>query len=171
LNECVEDFEIRLKNKQDDSIQLHRDLISSLEAKIKELDDLEESYWEANTHPNPEKKMPDKVFDRLNKKLVEERKAVQKSLDEAKDSAPKEVNYQERLVKFTDALEALKDPELSVKEKNLYLREVIERIDYERPMPEMVTKKNVKKLKQINTCNKGLEYVWRPFKASITLRT
>lgn len=171
LSECIEDFEIRLENKQDDSIKLHKDLIAGLEAKIKEFDDLEESYWEANSHPNPEKRMPDKVFDRLNKKLVEERKVVQKSLDEAKDSAPKEVNYEERLVKFTDALEALKDPDLSIKEKNLYLREVIERIDYERPMPERITKKNVKELKQGGTCNKGLEYVWRPFKASITLRT
>lgn len=51
-------------------------------------------------------------------------------LEELQNCKPEVVDYQERLVKFTEVLEVVKNPEASAKEKNILLKEILERIDY-----------------------------------------
>ena len=142
LEACIEDFEFRLENNEGDSVKLHTRLIKNLENKKKELEAKELSQWEAQSHPDPSQRMPQHIFQRLNENLLREKEEVQQALCKAYESMPEPVDYEEKLVMFRDALDALRNPELSAEEKNKYLKKVIERIDYARDKSVRITKKN-----------------------------
>ena len=76
LKQCIEDFEIRLKNDTGDSAKLHEKLIKNLEKKMEELNAKEISQWEAQSHPDPEQRMPPEIFKMLNQKLLKEKDEV-----------------------------------------------------------------------------------------------
>ena len=48
-------------------------------------------------------------------------------------SMPEPVDYKAKILKFTDAVNALKDPNIDVKIKNRYLHEIIDKIILDRP--------------------------------------
>lgn len=160
LEDCIADFEVMVKNKQDDSSKLHKNLIDNLEKKLKDLEITEKLQWEAKHHPDPDERMPSEIFKELNSKLLIEKEEIKKALCKAYESMPKPVDYKDRILKFTDALEALRDPEVSAKTKNQYLKNIIERIDYERPPTVRLSK----------TKTKGLVYKTEPYKIRIELK-
>lgn len=53
-------------------------------------------------------------------------------LEELQQHKPAEIDYQEKIVTFSRVLKAVEDPEVSAKEKNILLKEIIQRIDYSR---------------------------------------
>lgn len=136
LEECIEDFEIRIAADTGDSAKLHTKLIKNLEQKMKDLQAKELSQWEAQSDPDPAKRMPQEIFQQLNAKLLKEKEEVRQALCKAYESMPEPVDYEERLRRFKDALEALKDPETNAETKNRLLKACIERIDYSREKPE-----------------------------------
>lgn len=168
IKKCIKDFEVRIKNDKDDSIKLHRDLVLRLEAKLKELEEKEVAQWEAQYDPDPDKRLPQHIFKKLNEKLLKEKEEINKALCKAKGSMPKEINYKEELLKFKDALEALEDPEVDAKEKNQYLKNIIDRIEYERGPIVRVTKANAEEY-GIDT-SKGLKYYTPPYKIKLKLK-
>lgn len=128
LKQCIEDFEIRIANDDKDSQKLHENLIKRLKAKKEELEKKELSQWEKYS----EEEMPKEIFDKLNAKVLKEKEEVQQALCKAYESMPEPIDYEERLLRFKDALEALDDPEVSAEKKNKLLKACIERIDYKR---------------------------------------
>ena len=134
LEECIEDFEIRIKNNDDNTIKHHETLLKRLKAKQEELHKKELSQWEKYT----EEGMPKHVFDALNEKVLKEKEEVQQALCKAAESMPMRVDYEEKLCRFKDALEALKDPEVSAAKKNALLKACIDRINYNRPKAERI---------------------------------
>ena len=80
--------------------------------------------------------MPPEIFKVLRDKLSKEKEETQKALSQAYNSMPKPINYEEKILKFRDALSALKDDNVSVELKNNLLKACIERIDYHRDAPE-----------------------------------
>lgn len=132
LRQCIKDFEIRIQNNDGDSVRLHTSLVKRLEAKRKELDAKEIAQWEAQADPDPSKRMPDHIFKILNEKLLKEKEEVRQALCKAYESMPNPVDYEEKLRRFQDALEALDDPDASAQKKNKLLKDCIERIDYSR---------------------------------------
>lgn len=52
------------------------------------------------------------------------------ALEEAKTSAPKAIDYAEKIKRFNDCINALKDPDVSAPEKNTLLKNCVKRIDY-----------------------------------------
>lgn len=159
LEDCIADFEIRIDNKQDDSLKLHKSLIETLENKLKDLEARELAQWKSQSDPDPSNRMPQHVFKMLNEELLKEKDEVNKALCKAYESVPKPVDYREKVVKFTDALEALKDPNITAKVKNDYLKDIIERIDYERPPITRLAKRE-----------KGLQYDVKPYTIKLTLK-
>jgi hypothetical protein len=135
LEQCIEDFEIRLENDTGDSIKLHAKLIKTLEKKMLDLQAKELSQWEAQSDPDPAKRMPQHIFQQLNEKLLKEKEEVQQALCKAYESMPEPVDYEEKIVKFRDALNALRDPEVDAQEKNRLLKVCIDRIEYYREKP------------------------------------
>ena len=168
LKECIEDFEVRIDNDQDDSIKLHRDLVNRLERKLKELEEKEISQWEAQSHPDKNKRMPQYIFEKLNEKLLKEREEINKALCKAKESIPTPIDYREQILKFTDALNALEDPNVSAKTKNQYLKNIIDRIDYERGTIVRITKENYEQYS--DEIKKGLQYNVPPYKIKLKLK-
>ena len=140
LKECIEDFEVRLKNDEGNSIKLHSNLIKNLEKRKKELEEKELAQWEAQSSPNPEDRMPQHIFKQLNQKLLIEKEEVQQALCKAYESMPEPVDYSEKIVRFTDALNALNDDSISPLAKNKLLKSVFEKLEYTREKPYRLTK-------------------------------
>ena len=147
LENCIADFEIRIKNDEGDSVKLHANLIKNLEKRLKALQEKELSQWEAQSDPDPANRMPPEIFKQLNAKLLKEKEEIQQALCKAQEAMPEPVNYEEKLCRFRDALEALKNPAAPAEEKNRLLKACIERITYSRDELVRLKDENGKYLK------------------------
>lgn len=144
LADCIRDFQVRLKNNEGDSIKLHMRLINNLEAKQKELEAKELAQWEAQADPDPAKRMPPHIFQKLNEKLLKEKEEVRQALCKAYESMPEPVDYEEKIAQFTEALNALHNPDVDAATKNRLLKACIERIEYHRDAPQRIRSKQVR---------------------------
>ena len=168
IRECIQDFELRIKNNQDDSFKLHKDLMIRLERKLKDLEEKEVLQWEAQYDPDESVRLPQHVFKRLNEKLLAEKEEVQKALAKAKGSMPKQVDYKEEMLKFKNALDALEDPTVGAKIKNQFLKDIIKKIEFERGPTVRITKENADKYATATI--KGMQYYTPPYKMNMKLR-
>lgn len=168
LKDCITDFEVRIENNQDDSVKLHRDLINRLTKQLGDLEKKEIEQWDAQYDPDLTKRLPAHIFAKLNEKVLKEKEEVKKALEKAKDSAPKHISYRDELVKTKDALRILEDPELDAKTKNRYLKEVIEKMVYERGPSVRITKENAAQYHA--DLSQGMQYYTPPYKIRIKLK-
>lgn len=144
LEQCIEDFEIRIQADNGDSAKLHAQLIKNLEKKLKDLQAKELAQWEAQADPDEDKRMPHHIFKQLNEKLLKEKEEIQQALCKARESMPEPVDYEEKLKHFRDALAALRDPNVDALKKNRLLKACIDRIEYHRDKPERIPSKQVR---------------------------
>ena len=168
LKQCIEDFEIRIKNDNGDSIKMHEKLLKSLEKKMQDLEAKELAQWEQQSHPDPAQRMPPEIFKRLNEKLLKEKDEVKEAMCNARKSMPERIDYQEKLYKFQEALDALIDPERPAIEKNRLLKDCIERIDYNREAPQLVKNPEKRTKKNGREDGKGRSLKPNPLKSGAT---
>ena len=135
LQKAIADFKIQLKAESTDSIERHNKHIKSLEKRLEALDQKELAQWNAQTDPDPSKRMPAHIFQKLNAELVAEREKVVQALYEARQNTPQPTNFKERIATFTEALNALKNPKASVQHQNNLLKACIEKMTYFRQRP------------------------------------
>ena len=76
--------------------------------------------------------MPPHIFQKLNEKLLLEKEEIKEALSKAIATMPKRIDYKDKILHFTDAVNALKDPDIPSKIKNEYLKEIIEKITVDR---------------------------------------
>lgn len=138
LAECIENFEIEMQRAESDSAKIHAKMIANLEKKMKELNARELSQWEAQSDPDPAKRMPQKIFQQLNEKLLKEKEEVQQALIKAYEEVPEPVDYEEKVMMFQDALNALRDPDGDGEAQNRLLKACIDRIEFYRARPKRV---------------------------------
>lgn len=169
LREIIEDFEVRVENQQDDSVALHRSLVERLEKQLEDLNIKEKLQWEAKQHPDPEERMPSHIFKDLNNKLLKEKEEINAALCEAKESIPEPIDYKERAVKFTETLNKLLDPGIDASIKNMHLKDIIEKIEYDRPPTIKITNENKKEL-GYTKLPKGKMHHSEPFEIWITIK-
>lgn len=169
IRDAIENFEIRVVNKQDDSVKLHKSLIDSLERKLSKLKEQEILQWKAQTDPDPAKRMPPEIFKTLNENLLKEKADLEEALSEAYESLPEQIDYQDKIVKFTEVLRNVEDPTVSVETKNQYLKDIIERIEYRRPPSIRLTRENAKEY-GIEKLQKGNAWYIHPFEIEVHLR-
>jgi hypothetical protein len=141
LRECIADFEVRVNGDNKDAQRLHNNLIKNLEQKLEALEKKEIDLWDKYT----EEEMPKVVFDKLNAKVLSDKDEINTALCKARESMPSPVDYEERLHRFQDALNALNDEEMSAEEKNKLLKACIDRIEYSRAKPKRL-KSNAKRV-------------------------
>lgn len=165
LQDCIHDFKIRIKEDKDDSIKLHKDLVIRLEKKLEELEEREVKQWEDQY--KPEVAMPPEIFKRLNEKLLKEKEEVKQALCNAQGSIPEPVDYKNKVIRFTKAVEYLKDPTVPAKITNRYLKDIIDRIDYERPPAVRISKKERYLYPDVL---KGERWYMQPYKINIHLK-
>lgn len=135
LRKKIAEFEIEMKHDTDDVIKIHEKLIKSLEKKLVDIQAKELSQWEAQSDPDPTKRMPQRIFQMLNEKLLKEREETEQALKDAYDNKPTKIDYKEQIIKFQTALDALYDNTKSGVEKNNLLKACIKRIEYHREKP------------------------------------
>lgn len=169
MKNIIDDFEVRIENQQDDSIKLHRSLVERLEKQLEDLNIKEKLQWEAKHHPDPEERMPSHIFKDLNSKLLKEKEEINEALCKARDSLPEPVDYKELSIKFSDTLDKLQDPELDAGFKNRHLKDIIEKIVYDRPPTVRITNEN-KELLGYDKLEKGKLFHTEPFEISIIIR-
>ena len=128
LAQCINDFEVRIQSDDKDSKKLHESLIKRLKLKLEELNKKELSQWEKYS----EEEMPKEIFDKLNAKVLKEKDEIQQALCKAYESMPEPIDYEEQILRFKNALDALDNPDVSPDKKNKLLKACIERIDYKR---------------------------------------
>ena len=164
LEDCIEDFTIKMDSTDADELKRHQSLIQTLEARLKELEAKEMRQWEKYS----DEKMPKEIFDQLNAKVLKEKEEIKEALCHAYGSVPEPVDYQDKIMSFKDVINALKDPDVSAGAKNKYLKEIIAKITYNREKPIHLTKALAKEL--------GVDYphklCWHnyPFTLDITLK-
>ncbi len=124
----ISDFDLKIANSQEDSSILQAQRIAALEKRLDELDRQELSMWDKYTQED----MPRHIFDRLHKKLLTDRTAAETELEELRSTVPVAIDYQQKKATFTAALFSLQDPNASVKQQNLLLRQCIKSITYNR---------------------------------------
>lgn len=135
LRETLADFEVRVEAGEDETVEIHRQLVARLERKMAELEDLELAQWDKYT----KKEMPKHIFDKLNAKVLEEKEEVQQALCIAKDSTPEPVDLKAKVATLREIVAMLDDPEAPVAELNALLKTCIERITYRRPKAQGIS--------------------------------
>jgi hypothetical protein len=131
LEKSIKDFKIEKENQKSNSAEHRETLIKRLQRKMEELERKEISQWEKYS----EESMPKEIFEKLNKKVIEEKESVSKALEEALNTIHEAESYEEKIYHFTDALEALRNPEVSAMQKNRLLKKCIKRITYNKTAP------------------------------------
>lgn len=163
LRDCIADFEVRIKNSQSDAMKLQETHIKNLEKKMQDLEAKELAQWEAQADPDPANRMPQEIFRKLNEKLQKEKEEVKEAMCNARKSMPNPVDYQDKLVRFRDALNAMTDPNADAESKNNLLKKCIDRIEYYREAPQRAT--NPEKRTRKNGRKKGVSLKPNPLKS------
>ncbi|MFR2043681.1 MAG: hypothetical protein ACLS4A_12635 [Oscillospiraceae bacterium] len=132
LEKGIKNFELMMADAPEDDASQQERLVAQLEKRLAELDRLELAQWDKYT----QEAMPKHVFDALNKKVVQEKEETLQALKTAMETVPISVDYEKKRETFAAAVRTLQDPNASVKEKNLLLKQCIERINYNRKPKE-----------------------------------
>lgn len=140
LAKTIKNFESRIDDGVDNSLAIYQQAVARLEKRLVELEELEAAQWEKYTLEG----MPKHVFDRLNEKVLAEKREVEHALCTAKDSIPEPVDLRERLATFQAALDLMNAPDVDVTKLNAALKKCINRITYSRPRNDGPTHVNDK---------------------------
>ena len=155
LQQCIDDFEMRIKNDEQDSATLHARLIKNLEKQMEEIQAKELAQWEAQADPDPEKRMPQEIFKQLNAKLLKQKEEIRQALCKAYESMPEPVDYSEKVAQFRDALAALQDADGNAARANRMLKVCISRIEYSRERPQRMESQQVRAYINGRTTNRS----------------
>ena len=99
--------------------------------------------WKSQVDPDPDNRMPTNIFTKLMNELKADREETAKALNHALKTRPTPVDYKKKIITFQKAYDALLNDNVSASEKNLLLKECIERIDYHREKPERLKGKGI----------------------------
>ena len=126
-NEKLPELEVKVKNNDGSALLLQKKQLEKLTSKLGELRAQEEKQYDLL-----EKGIytEDKFIER-NGLLLKEIEEVQTAIYNTRKNMPKEINYEEKVIRLKDAVKCLKDDTMSVEEKNKLLKRIIDRIEYE----------------------------------------
>lgn len=133
LENAIENLKIERDAHADNENTLHKKMIETLQLqlkKLKEKDARQKDAFDEGIYTKEE-------YLSRNGKVQSQIEEKKKAIEDAMNSSLPSVDYQERIISFTDCLEALRNPELSAAEKNLFLKNCIQRIDYTNNQPSL----------------------------------
>ena len=128
LKQYLENFKVEYDNKPDADADEIKDQIAALEAEKKKVkkkldkafDDYEDGVYSANEFVERKAKH--------NARLEE----IEKEISELETTIPEKMEIEEKIVYLHDAIEMLKDESISAADKNEYLKQFIQRIEFSR---------------------------------------
>lgn len=124
----IEDFETKVDNLPDtdeeavtgqiEALQRERKKTEKILARI--FDDYEAEIYTANEFVERKAKHTATI------------ESIKQQIRVLENSIPEKEEYEEKVLKLSDALDALLDPEMSAESKNVFLKQIISRIEYSR---------------------------------------
>ena len=126
LMNALHDFEASVTAGDAGAADRQSELRKVLTTRLAELENKERALWEKYAEG-----MPPKIFDDLIAKNGKQKEEVTAMLEQL-DSEPQPINYEERVVLFSETLDALRDPDAPAAEVNALLKTCIRRITYSR---------------------------------------
>lgn len=141
LKKSIDDFTVLSQNDNSTAADAHLEQISILERRLKELNNKEISLWDKYS----EEGMPKEIFENLKNKCMEDKKAVEAALQKAYSDIPENIDYEEKIIRLHEAIDALVDNSVSATAKNKLLKNIIDRIDYDRPESIRMSKEDADK--------------------------
>lgn len=126
LEQHLEDFEVKMKNGDGDSTKLQEERLTHIQKELEEIESQQEKLYDFL-----EREIYDEeTFVKRNKTLTEKREELRTAYNKMKSTLPNSINYEDKYVKLSQAIEALKNPDLSAKAKNDFLTAIVEKIVY-----------------------------------------
>lgn len=126
LEKSILDFQVSLENQETESPIA--DTIYSLQMQLSNLQKKETTLWEKYAEGD----MPKHIFDALLEKQKSETASMEKKLHALQQKDQKEQDYHAQIIKFSDALNTLQNPDMGAGIKNKLLKECIDKIVYSR---------------------------------------
>lgn len=128
LKQYISDFEFKLNN--DDEVkrrEQHKEVIESMKSELASLekkraglyDYLERGIYTENEFLERKAVYTERI-EKLNSNLLKEQ-----------NNEPEEIDYREKIIKFSEVIESLQNPDIPAKKKNDLLKEIISRIEYD----------------------------------------
>lgn len=111
-------------NNAGSSIKIQEQILKNLEAEMQGYREQEETQYELLET----KKYTQELFDKRNAALRMKMTECEARIKKARQAMPNAINYEEKVVKLKDAIEALKDDSISPEKQNRVLKEIIETI-------------------------------------------
>lgn len=131
LKMYIEDFDLKIDNLPETNEENIKSQINDLEKekrkverKISNLFDA----WEDLVITNNE-------FVERKAKHTERIELIKKEISTLEESIPEKEEYKEQIIKLSDALEIIKDPNINAGDKNTFLKNVIDKIEFSRENP------------------------------------
>lgn len=128
LENIITDFKMRLKNDTNDNYNLQTKMIKEANKELEKLEEKQEKLYDLLE----DKIYTKDVFLKRNAKLAEEREQLEKQIEYLKNNVSNRIDYEEKIMLFTDVINSLEDDTITAKEKNILLKTIIERIEYTR---------------------------------------
>lgn len=126
-NEKLPELETKLKNNDGKSHVIQQKQLEKLRAELAELQKQEDKQYEFLEKG----RYSEEVFDIRNKALHDEMDKLKSRIYEVSSNIPKEIDYQDKIIKLKDAIAALRNENITPSVKNKLLKAIIERINYE----------------------------------------
>lgn len=121
-----DDLEVKLENGEGTSDKLKENQLESIQEQLDELEEQQERLYiflENKTYS-------EEVFIKRNKALAEKRDSLNTAYNKMVSTVHQSVDYEGAIVRLHQAIDALKNPDLSAKEKNDFLSAIVEKIVY-----------------------------------------
>ena len=130
LKKHIQDFQVEMLAHTDESeAERHKAALESLETELKKLERRKQRLfdsWEADdgTYTKEE-------FIERKQMYTHDIERLKQEIKDFHTNTPKPVNYEEQITTLHDLIGTLTNPEISAKEKNIFLKRVIERITFD----------------------------------------
>lgn len=130
LKAYIADFEMKLESRNDQTELIkHQEVIKTMEAELKKQENRKRKLldsWESD----------DGIYTKdefIERKVMYTQSIdqIKKQIQELKASAPEPVDYKAQIVNLHAMIDCINNPDISAKEKNEFLKEFIDRIEYD----------------------------------------
>jgi uncharacterized protein YlaN (UPF0358 family) len=128
LREYIADFEVKLEGTSEVEAKQHKDMIAEMEKNLESLKARRKKVlisYEDGLYTDEE-------FLERKKDINDDITMLTARIEEAKNTTPEEIDYREKIVKFSEAVELIQNG-ASPKDVNDYLKEILCEIRYSRP--------------------------------------
>lgn len=128
LRMYIADFQAKIEDSGDGEAKAHAQMIATMEKNLEALKAKRKKimvFFEDDVYTEEE-------FLERKKEINEEITMLTARIEAARNAQPSEIDYREKVVKFSEVLNALENPNVSAKAKNDLLKEIICSIDYTR---------------------------------------